>query len=125
VETVTRQVWPLEQRVTSGHLGDPRSSWRSCSGPAMGCWRYPTWPPWATSSPSGWRRWAASSLPIASRWWPTWRTSSPGVADGQIRYLEGVIEFYKARFPHLAVVVAAMLVISAVLLRWAKRQGWW
>ena len=86
-----------------------------------------------------------------------------GVADGQIRYLEGVIEFYKARtdtkvtiaaerlaliavltlpitalssvygmnivvndrtdFPHLAVVVA-MLVISAVLLRWAKRQGW-
>jgi Mg2+ and Co2+ transporter CorA len=23
VETVTRQVWPLEQRVTSGHLGDP------------------------------------------------------------------------------------------------------
>jgi magnesium transporter len=28
-------------------------------------------------------------------------------------------------FPHLAVVVAAaMLVISAVLLRWAKRQGW-
>ena len=48
-----------------------------------------------------------------------------GVADGQIRYLEGVIEFYKARFPHLAVVVAAMLVISAVLLRWAKRQGWW
>jgi magnesium transporter len=23
VETVTREVWPLEQRVTSGHLGDP------------------------------------------------------------------------------------------------------
>jgi hypothetical protein len=23
VETVTRQVWPLEQRVTSGQLGDP------------------------------------------------------------------------------------------------------
>jgi Mg2+ and Co2+ transporter CorA len=88
-----------------------------------------------------------------------------GVADGQIRYLEGVIEFYKARtdtkmtiaaerltliavltlpitavssvygmniivndrtdFPHLAVVLAAMLVISAVVLRWAKRQEWW
>ena len=85
------------------------------------------------------------------------------VADGQIRYLEGVIEFYKARtdtkvtiaaerlaliavltlpitalssvygmniivndrtdFPHLAGVVAAMLVISAVLLRLAKQQG--
>jgi magnesium transporter len=87
-----------------------------------------------------------------------------GVADGQIRYLEGVIEFYKARtdtkvtiaaerlaliavltlpitalssvygmniivndrtdFSHLAVVLAAMMVISAILLRWAKRQGW-
>ena len=23
VETITREVWPLEQRVTSGHLGDP------------------------------------------------------------------------------------------------------
>jgi hypothetical protein len=28
-------------------------------------------------------------------------------------------------FPHLAVVLAAMLGISVVLLRWAKRQGWW
>jgi hypothetical protein len=29
-------------------------------------------------------------------------------------------------FPHLAVVVvvAAMIAISAILLRWAKRQGW-
>jgi magnesium transporter len=27
-------------------------------------------------------------------------------------------------FSHLAVVLAAMLVISAILLRWAKRQGW-
>ena len=27
-------------------------------------------------------------------------------------------------FLHLAVVVAAMMVISAILLRWAKRQGW-
>jgi Mg2+ and Co2+ transporter CorA len=27
-------------------------------------------------------------------------------------------------FPHLAVVLAAMIAISAILLRWAKRQGW-
>ena len=27
-------------------------------------------------------------------------------------------------FPHLAVVLAAMVAISAVLLRWAKQQGW-
>ena len=28
-------------------------------------------------------------------------------------------------FPHLTVVLAAMLVISAIVLRWAKRQEWW
>jgi hypothetical protein len=28
-------------------------------------------------------------------------------------------------FPNLAVVLAAMIAISAVLLRWAKQQGWW
>jgi hypothetical protein len=28
-------------------------------------------------------------------------------------------------FPHLAVVLAVMIAISMVLLRWAKRQGWW
>jgi hypothetical protein len=28
-------------------------------------------------------------------------------------------------FPHLAVVVAAMMAISIILLRWAKQQGWW
>jgi hypothetical protein len=27
-------------------------------------------------------------------------------------------------FAHLAVVLAAMIAISGVLLRWAKRQGW-
>jgi magnesium transporter len=88
-----------------------------------------------------------------------------GVADGQIRYLEGVIEFYKARtdtkvtiaaerlaliavltlpitavssvlgmniivngrtdFPFLAVVLVVMAAMSATLLRWARRQGWW
>jgi magnesium transporter len=88
-----------------------------------------------------------------------------GVADGQVRYLQGVIEFYKTRsdtkvtiaaerlaliavitlpitalssiygmniivndatdFPHLAMVVAVMATISTILLRWAKRQGWW
>ena len=28
-------------------------------------------------------------------------------------------------FPHLVVVLAVMATISAMLLRWAKRQGWW
>jgi magnesium transporter len=28
-------------------------------------------------------------------------------------------------FPQLAVVLVVMTAISAILLRWAKRQGWW
>ena len=88
-----------------------------------------------------------------------------GVANGQIRYLEGVIEFYKARsdtkvtiaaerlaliavltlpitavssiygmnvivndrtqLGQLTVVLVIMMIISAILLRWAKQQGWW
>jgi magnesium transporter len=28
-------------------------------------------------------------------------------------------------FPHLAVVLVVMAAMSATLLRWAKRQGWW
>jgi magnesium transporter len=28
-------------------------------------------------------------------------------------------------FTHLAVVLAVMVAISATMLRWAKRQGWW
>jgi Mg2+ and Co2+ transporter CorA len=31
----------------------------------------------------------------------------------------------RTEFTHLAVVLAVMAAISAWLLRWAKRQGWW
>jgi Mg2+ and Co2+ transporter CorA len=87
------------------------------------------------------------------------------VADGEREYLQGVIEFYKARtdtkmtiaaerlaviaaitlpitalssvygmnlivsdhtqVPHLVAVLVIMAVMSATLLGWAKRQGWW
>jgi Mg2+ and Co2+ transporter CorA len=88
-----------------------------------------------------------------------------GMADGEMEFLQGVIEFYQTRtdtkmtiaaerlaviaavtlpitalssvygmniivndrtdFGHLAVVLAVMAAISAMLLRWTKRQGWW
>jgi magnesium transporter len=88
-----------------------------------------------------------------------------GVADAQKEFLQGVIDFYRAKtdtkmtiaaerlaviaavtlpitalssvygmniivndrtdFPHLAVVLVVMAIMSAVLLVWAKRQGWW
>jgi magnesium transporter len=88
-----------------------------------------------------------------------------GLADGQMDFLQGVIEFYQTRtntkmtiaaerlaviaavtlpitalssvygmnvivndrtqFLHLAVLLVVMAAMSATLLRWTKRQGWW
>jgi magnesium transporter len=167
VETVTRQVWPLEQRVTSGHLGNPEQFLEDLFSARHGLLAVSNM---ATLGHQIYRRMSmlgrfipADRLPLVADLEDQFARVS-GVADGQIRYLEGVIEFYKARtdtkmtiaaerltliavltlpitalssvygmniivndrtdFPHLAVVLAAMIAISAVLLRWAKRQGW-
>jgi magnesium transporter len=167
VETVTRQVWPLEQRVTSGHLGDPEQFLEELFGTRHALLAVSNM---ATLGHQIYQRMSALARFIPPDCQPLVAdlvdqfARVAGVADGQIRYLEGVIEFYKARtdtkvtiaaerlaliavltlpitalssvygmniivndrtdFPHLAVVVATMIAISAVLLRWAKRQGW-
>ena len=167
VETVTRQVWPLEQRVTSGHLGDPEQFLEELFATRHALLAVSNM---ATLGHQLYRRMSALARFIPADHHPLVADIEDqfarvaGVADGQIRYLEGVIEFYKARtdtkvtiaaerlaliavltlpitalssvygmniivndrtdFPHLAVVLAAMIAISAILLRWAKRQGW-
>jgi magnesium transporter len=168
VEQVTREVWPLEQRVTSGHLGDPQQFLEELFGARHALL--------AVSNMASLGHQIYGRMSALGRFVPPEgqplvadledqfaRVAS--VADGQVRYLEGVIEFYKARtdtkvtiaaerlaliavltlpitalssvygmniivndrtdFPHLAVVLAAMIAISAILLRWAKQQGWW
>jgi magnesium transporter len=168
VETITREVWPLEQRVTSGHLGNPEQFLEDLFSARHGLLAVSNM---ATLGHQLYRRMSALARFIPADHQPLVadledqfaRVSE--VADGQVRYLEGVIEFYKARtdtkmtiaaerltliavltlpitavssvygmniivndrtdFPHLAVVLAAMLVISAIVLRWAKRQEWW
>src|SRR4029450_11065443 len=168
VETVTRQVWTLEQRVTSGQLGDPEQFLEELFSV-----RHALLAPsnMATLGNQLYRRMSALGRFIPADHQPLVADLEDqfarvaGGADGQGRYLEGVIEFLKARtdtkmtiaaerltliavltlpitavssvygmniivndrtdFPHLAVVLAAMLVISAVVLRWAKRQEWW
>ena len=168
VETVTRQVWPLEQRVTSGHLGNPEQFLEDLFSARHGLLAVSNM---ATLGHQIYRRMSALGRFVPAEGQPLVADLEDqfarvaGVADGQIRYLEGVIEFYKARtdtkvtiaaerlaliavltlpitalssvygmniivndrtdFPHLAVVLAAMIAISIVLLRWAKQQGWW
>jgi magnesium transporter len=159
VELATREVWPLEQRVTSGHLGDPEQFLEELFGTRHALLAVSNM---ATLGHQIYRRMSALARVIPQDRQPLVADLEDqfdrvaGVADGQIRYLEGVIEFYKARtdtkvtiaaerlaliavltlpitalssvygmniivndqtdFPHLAVVVAAMMVISAVLL---------
>jgi magnesium transporter len=167
VEQVTRQVWPLEQRVTSGHLGNPEEFLEELFGTRHALLAVSNM---ATLGHQIYQRMSALARFIPPDCQPLVAdlvdqfARVTGVADGQLRYLEGVIEFYKARtdtkvtiaaerlaliavltlpitalssvygmniivngrtdFPHLAVVLAAMVVVSVVLLRWAKRQGW-
>ena len=168
VETATREVWPLEQRVTSGHLGDPEEFLEELFATRHALLAVSNM---ATLGHQVYRRMSALARVVPPNCQPLVADIEDqfdrvaGVADGQVRYLEGVIEFYKARtdtkvtiaaerlaliavltlpitalssvygmniivndgtdFPHLAVVLAAMIAISAVLLRWAKQQGWW
>ena len=167
VETVTRQVWPLEQRVTSGHLGDPEQFLEELFGTRHALLAVSNM---ATLGHQIYGRMSALGRFVPAEGQPLVADIEDqfarvtGVADGQVRYLEGVIEFYKARtdtkvtiaaerlaliavltlpitalssvygmniivndrtdFAHLAVVLAAMIAISGILLRWAKRQGW-
>jgi magnesium transporter len=168
VEVVTREVWPLEQRVTSGHLGDPEEFLEELFGTRHALLAVSNM---ATLGHQIYGRMSALGRFVPPDGQPLVADLEDqfarvgGVADGQVRYLQGVIEFYKARtdtkvtiaaerlaliavltlpitalssvygmniivndrtdFPHLAVVVAVMATISAILLRWAKRQGWW
>ena len=167
VETVTRDVWPLEKRVTSGHLGDPEQFLEELFGTRHALLAVANM---ATLGHQIYGRMSALSRFVPSDGQPLVADIEDqfarvtGVADGQVRYLEGVIEFYKARtdtmvtiaaerlaliavltlpitalssvygmniivndrtdFPHLTVVLVVMTAISAMLLRWAKRQGW-
>jgi hypothetical protein len=54
----------------------------------------------------------------ATHWWPTSRTSSPGPPappTARPLYLEGVIEFYKARTDTKVTIAAERLALIAVL----------
>jgi magnesium transporter len=168
VESQTRDVWQLEQRVTSGHLGNPErfleEMFQTRHGliavRTMGALSREIYGRLATVG----RSVPAEARPLLDDIVDQFNRVY-GVADGQKDYLQGVIEFYRTRsdtkmtiaaerlaviaavtlpvtalssvygmniivndrtdFLHLAVVLAVMVVISATLLTWAKRQGWW
>jgi magnesium transporter len=118
VETVTRQVWPLEQRVTSGHLGDPEEFLEELFGTRHGLLAVSNM---ATLGHQIYQRMSALARFIPPDCQPLVADIEDqfarvsGVADGQIRYLEGVIEFYTARTDTKVTIAAERLALIAVL----------
>jgi len=168
VEVLTRDVWQLEQRVTSGHMGDPEEFLEEMFRSRHGLLAVRTM---AVLIREAYGRMAALGRGVPPSAQPLLADIEDqfsrvcSVADGQREYLQGVIEFYRARtetkmtiaaerlaviavvtlpitalssvygmniivnertdFTHLAVLLTIMAIISATLLTWAKRQGWW
>jgi magnesium transporter len=118
VETVTRQVWPLEQRVTSGQLGDPEQFLEELFGTRHGLLAVSNM---ATLGHQIYQRMAALGRLIPPDCQPLVADLEDqfarvaGVADDQIRYLEGVIEFYKARTDTKMSIAAERLALIAVI----------
>ncbi|BCJ40919.1 magnesium transport protein CorA [Actinoplanes ianthinogenes] len=168
IEHQTEAVWQLEQRVTSGHLGNPEQfldeMFRTRHGliavRTMGALGREIYGRLATIH----RAVPPEATPLLDDIVDQFARVH-GVADSQKEYLQGVIEFYRTRsdtkmtvaaerlaviavvtlpitalssvlgmnlivnqhsdFSLLGATLIVMLVMSALLLTWAKRQGWW
>jgi magnesium transporter len=168
IEDVTRDVWHLEQRVTGGHMGNPEEFLEELFQARHGLLAVRTM---GALGAEVYGRIAALETRVQVRDRPLVAdmvdqfTRIRSLADGEREYLQGVIEFYRARaetkmtiaaerlaviavvtlpitalssiygmniivndrthIPQLIVVLIVMAVMSAMLLTWAKRRGWW
>jgi Mg2+ and Co2+ transporter CorA len=118
VESVTRAVWPLEQRVTSGHVGDPEEFLEQLFGTRHALLAVSNM---ATLGHQIYGRMSALGRFVPPEGQPLVADIEDqfarvtGVANGQIRYLEGVIEFYKARTDTKVTIAAERLALIAVI----------
>jgi len=168
IEDLTRDVWNLEQRVTGGHMGNPEEFLEELFQARHGLLAVRTM---GALGAEVYGRIAAleSRVPVDDLALVTdvvdQLTRIKGLADGEREYLQGVIEFYRARaetkmtiaaerlaviavvtlpitalssiygmnvivntqthVTALIIILSVMTVMSALLLTWAKRRGWW
>src|SRR5690349_4185849 len=168
IEELTREVWLLEQRVTSGHMGNPEEFLEELFQARHGLLAARTM---GGLGAEVYGRITALEQRVAARDRPLVAdivdqlTRIRALADGEREYLQGVIEFYRARaetkmtiaaerlaviavvtlpitalssiygmniivnehthLPQLILVLTVMAIMSALLLTWAKRRGWW
>jgi len=168
IEELTSDVWQLEQRVTGGHMGNPEEFLEELFQARHGLLAVRTMGALGaevlgrvaaleTRIPADDKPLVADAVDQMER--------IRGLADGEREYLQGVIEFYRARAEtkmtiaaerlaviavvtlpitalssiygmnvivnshtltgQLIVVLVVMVVMSVMLLTWAKRRGWW
>jgi magnesium transporter len=168
IEDLTSDVWRLEQRVTGGHMGNPEEFLEELFEARHGLLAVRTM---AALGAEVYGRIAALEARVPADDLPLVNdvvdqlSRIKGLADGEREYLQGVIEFYRARaetkmtiaaerlaviavvtlpitalssiygmniivndhthVPQLVGVLFVMVVMSALLLTWAKRRGWW
>src|SRR3954468_2899157 len=168
IEDLTRDVWQLEQRVTGGHMGNPEEFLEELFQARHGLLAVRTM---GALGAEVYGRIAALENRVPADDLPLVRDVVDqlgrirALADGEREYLQGVIEFYRARaetkmtiaaerlagiavvtlpitalssiygmniivnsgtrIPELIAVLTIMAIMSAMLLTWAKRRGWW
>jgi magnesium transporter len=168
IEELTSDVWHLEQRVTGGHMGNPEEFLEELFQARHGLLAVRTM---GALGAEVYGRIAALESRVPADDLPLVTdvvdqlSRIKALADGEREYLQGVIEFYRARaetkmtiaaerlaviavvtlpitalssiygmniivndrthVPALIVILSVMAVMSAMLLTWAKRRGWW
>jgi len=168
IEEITTDVWHLEQRVTGGHMGNPEEFLEELFQARHGLLAVRTM---GALGAEVYGRIAALEARVPADDRPLVNDMVDqlnrirGLADGEREYLQGVIEFYRARaetkmtiaaerlaviavvtlpitalssiygmnvivnththVPQLVAILVVMAVMSALLLTWAKRRGWW
>ena len=118
VEILTREVWQLEQRVTSGHLGDPEEFLEEMFRARHGLIAVRTM---AALGREVFGRMAALGRAVPAEAQPVLAdivdqfTRVRSVADGEREYLQGVIEFYQTRTDTKMTIAAERLAVIAVV----------
>lgn len=118
VETVTSEVWQLEQRVTAGHMDDPERLLEELFNARHGLLTVRTM---GVLGREIYGRMAALARVVPAEARPLVadivdqfdRVSS--VADGEKEYLQGVIEFYQTRTETKMTIAAERLAVIAVV----------
>jgi magnesium transporter len=118
VADVTQEIWPLEQRVTAGHMGDPvefleelfrtRHALLAVTNMAnLGAQIYGRMAVLARFLPAGATPLVDDLVDQLER--------VQALADGQKAYLQGVIEFYQTRSTTKVAIAAERLALIAVI----------